>query len=319
MARREDGLKGRLDTLAAVVGPTGSGKSELALRIAEVLGGEIVNCDSVQLYRYFDIGSAKVPIEQRRGIAHHLIDVLEPHEVCSAGDYARRGRSALHEIAGRGRLPVVAGGTGFYLRALLDGLFPGPARDEVIRRRLMEREEHRPGSMHRILERLDPSAARRIHGNDVQKTLRALEVVLLERRPLAELFERGREPLTGFHAIKIGLDPPREELYAAIDSRLAGMFNGGLLEEVRGLLARGIPRTTKPFETLGYKQALAAIEGRMTAEEALESAQMETRRYAKRQMTWFRRERDVFWLRGFGGSAEVQSAALERIAAQVSE
>jgi tRNA dimethylallyltransferase len=305
--------------LVAVVGPTGSGKSELALRIAEKFGGEVVNCDSVQLYRYFDIGSAKVPSEQRRGIAHHLIDVLEPDEICSAGDYARRGRSVLHEIAGRGRLPVVAGGTGFYLRALLEGLFPGPSRNEAIRKRLREREERRPGSLHRILERLDPRAATKIHGNDVQKTLRALEVMLLERRPLAELFERGREPLTGFHAIKIGLDPPREELYAAIDSRLAGMFESGLLAEVRGLLAKGIPRTAKPFETLGYKQALAAVEGRIMAEEALASAQMETRRYAKRQMTWFKRERDVFWLAGFGGSAEVKSAALERIAGQVSE
>ncbi|MDP8980541.1 MAG: tRNA (adenosine(37)-N6)-dimethylallyltransferase MiaA [Acidobacteriota bacterium] len=317
MARREDGLKGHM--LVAVVGPTGSGKSELALRIAERFGGEIVNCDSVQLYRYFDIGSAKVPSEQRRGIAHHLIDVLEPHEICSAGDYARRGRSVLHEIAGRGRLPVVAGGTGFYLRALLDGLFPGPSRDDAIRKRLTEREEQRPGSLHLILERLDPRAARTIHSNDVQKTLRALEIVLLERRPMAELFERGREPLTGFSTIKIGLDPPREELYAAIDSRLAGMFESGLLEEVRSLLARGIPRTAKPFETLGYKQALAAVEGRTTAEEALVSAQMETRRYAKRQMTWFRRERDVSWLAGFGGGGTVLDGALNLIAAQVSE
>ncbi len=296
--------------LVAVVGPTGSGKSELSLRIAERFGGEIVNCDSVQLYRHFDIGSGKLPTEQRRGIPHYLIDVLEPDEICSAGDYARRARIVLREIVGRGRLPVVAGGTGFYLRALLEGLFPGPTRDERVRTRLMERERRRAGSLHRILNRLDPDTAAKIHGKDVQKTVRALEMGLLERQPVTQLFERGRDPLKGFRAIKIGLDPPREELYRVTDARLVRMFEGGLLDEVRSILAKGISRTAKPFETLGYKQALAALEGRMTAAEALASAQMETRRYAKRQMTWFRREADVSWLSGFGSSAQVSGAAL---------
>src|ERR1700687_3569782 len=160
--------------LIAVVGPTGSGKSELGLRIAERFRGEIVNCDSVQLYRHFDIASGKLSIEQRRGIPHHLIDVLEPDQICSAGDYARRARIVLSEIAGRGRLPVVVGGTGFYLRALLEGLFPGPARNQSVRTRLMQRENRRPGSLHRILKRLDAEAAARIHSKDVQKTVRTL-------------------------------------------------------------------------------------------------------------------------------------------------
>lgn len=305
--------------LVAVVGPTGSGKSELGLRIASSFGGEIVGCDSVQLYRHFDIGSGKLPIEQRRGITHYLIDVLEPGEICSAGDYARRARILLGEIAARGRLPVVVGGTGFYLRALLEGLFPGPARDGGMRMRLMEREGRRAGSLHRILKRLDPGAAGKIHSKDVQKTVRALEMRLLERQPLSQLFERGREPLVGFRAIKIGLDPPREELYRSTDARLARMFEGGLLEEVRSILASGVSRAAKPFETLGYKQALAAVEGRMTATEALASAQMETRRYAKRQMTWFRREGDVSWLAGFGDGAAVTEAALALVSARVSE
>ena len=308
-----------LPHMVAVVGPTGSGKSELGLRIASSFGGEIVGCDSVQLYRHFDIGSSKLPIAQRRGIPHHLIDVLDPSEICSAGDYARRGRIVLRDIAARGRIPVVVGGTGFYLQALLEGLFPGPARNEEMRARLLERERRRTGSLHRILKRLDPGAAGKIHSKDVQKTVRALEIGLLERQPLSQSFGRGRDPLAGFRVIKIGLDPPREELYRATDARLARMFEGGLLDEVRSILESGVSRTAKPFETLGYKQALAAVEGRITAAEALASAQMETRRYAKRQMTWFRRESGVSWLAGFGDNAQVSEAALALVSARVSE
>src|SRR5579884_2029426 len=281
--------------LLAVVGPTGSGKSDLALFLAERLDGEIVNCDSVQIYRGFDIGAAKVPHAERRGIAHHLIDIAGPAEVFTAGEYARRARAAVEDIARRGKLPLVTGGTGFYLRALLDGLFPGPERDEELRTRLAARERRRRGSLHRILSRFDAKSASRIHPNDVNKTMRALEVCLLARKPLSELFESGREALENFRGVKIGLNPPREALYSRLDARFGTMIERGLLEEVRALLASGVPANAKPFDSLGYKQALALIRGEMSREEAIASAQMETRRYAKRQMTWFRRERDITW------------------------
>jgi tRNA dimethylallyltransferase len=296
--------------LPLVLGPTGSGKSDLALRIALAVGGEIVNCDSLQVYRGFDIGTAKVPATERQGVAHHLIDVIDPEQLFTAGDYARLAESALREIAGRGRIPVVAGGTGFYLRALLDGLFPGPSRDAKLRTRLEHREQRRPGSLHRILTRLDPAAGARIHPNDKHKTMRALEVRLIEGRPLSALFERGREPLSGFRPIKLGLDPPRELLYARLNARAGAIFERGLVDEVRQLLAAGVARAAKPFESLGYKQALQLVEGSLTFVQALESTQLETRRYAKRQITWFRKEHGVHWLRGLGDDPRVQAEAL---------
>ena len=301
--------------LPVVLGPTGSGKSELALRIALALRGEIVNCDSLQVYRGFDIGTAKVPAGERLGIAHHLIDMIEPVQLFTAGDYARLAEAALREIAGRGQVPVVAGGTGFYLRALLAGLFPGPSRDETLRARLERREENRPGSLHRILKRLDPAASARIHPNDKNKTMRALEVRLIEGRPLSALFERGRSALTGFRPIKLGLDPPRELLYARLNARAGAIFERGLVDEVRHLLAAGVPRGAKPFESLGYRQALQVVEGTITLEQALESTCLETRRYAKRQITWFRKEHDVHWIPGFGDDARVQAQALAIVGA----
>lgn len=298
-----------LTALPVVVGPTGSGKSELAIRVAVAVDGEIVNCDSLQVYRGFNIGTAKIPAAERQGVAHHLIDVIDPGQTFTAGDYARLAEAALREIAGRGRIPVVAGGTGFYLRALLDGLFPGPSRDETLRARLQRREEGRPGSLHRLLKRLDPAAAARIHPNDKNKTMRALEVRLIEGRPLSALFERGRAPLTGFRAIKLGLDPPREQLYERLNDRTRLIFERGLVEEVRHLLAAGVSRGSKPFESLGYKQTLQVVDGSLTFEEALESTQLETRQYAKRQITWFRKEHGVHWLAGFGDDPRVQADA----------
>jgi len=294
-----------LIALPIVLGPTGSGKSELGLLIAEHLGGEIVNCDSVQIYRRFQIGTAKVPEAERRGIPHHLIDLVEPWELFTAGDYARAARAVLDEIAGRGRIPVVVGGTGFYLRALLEGLSPGPPRHDALRARLQRRERNRPGSLHRILTRLDPAAAARIHRNDLNKTLRALEVRLLEGRPISDLFAQGRTPLGGFRPIKIGLSPDRELLYRKLDMRAAAMFQRGLVGEVRDLLAAGVPADAKPFESLGYQQALQAVRGSITEEQAIASTQLETRRYAKRQLTWFRKEPDVLWLEGFGDDPKV--------------
>ena len=303
----------RLSTLAIVVGPTASGKSDLALLIAQTFGGEIVGCDSLQVYRGFDIGTAKVLEAERRGIAHHLVDLIDPTEVFTAGDYARVARACLRDIAARNRLPVVVGGTGFYLRALLDGLFPGPQRSPSLRRQLAAREQKRSGSLHRILSRLDPGSAARIHPKDKNKTIRALEVRILEGRPLSALFARGTEQLSGFETVKIGLDPPRDLLYRNLDERTAGMFERGLIDETRHLLARGIPADAKPFESLGYRQALDFIQGRLTIEQALASAQTATRQYAKRQMTWFRKERGVTWLQGFGDDPFIQQQALTTI------
>lgn len=299
--------------MVAVAGPTGSGKSELSLRIAREFQGEIVNCDSLQVYRYLTIGTAKLSEEERQGIPHHMVDVFTPDQVTTAGEYARRARPALAEIAGRGHLPVVVGGTGFYLKALLEGLFPGPERDIALRERLHDRERRRPGSLHRILLRLDPPSARRIHPNDIPKLVRALEITLLTKRPLSENFRQSRDALHGFRVLKLGLAPPRTELYSRLDRRLGRMFASGLLDEVRTILSKGYARSCKPFESLGYKQALAFLAGELSLDDAIAQAQRETRHYAKRQITWFRREAGMEWLAGFGEDASVQTEAIERV------
>ena len=296
--------------LPVVLGPTGSGKSDLSLYIARTLGAEIVNFDSVQVYRGFDVGTAKVPPAERQGIPHHLIDIVDPTDLFTAGDYARAAAAIVQEISERGRTAVLVGGTGFYLRGLLEGLSPGPARNNALRARLQERERKRAGSLHKILTRLDPPSAMRIHPNDKNKTMRALEVRLLDGATLSSMFERGRAPLSGYLPVKIGLDPPRDLLYARLNERARKMFEADLLDEVRGLLASGVPRNAKPFESLGYKQALQAMEGLITGEQALESTQQETRRYAKRQLTWFRKGQDVQWISGFGDDPQVQTEAL---------
>jgi tRNA dimethylallyltransferase len=305
--------QGRLKPLVAVVGPTGSGKSDLAIRIAQQFAGEVVNCDSLQVYRHFDIGTAKLPLDARHGIPHYLIDILDPDEVFTAGEFSRRARAVIREISTRNHLPVVAGGTGFYLRALLHGLFIGPARDEALRERLARRQARRPGSLHRLLRRFDPQATTRIHANDVPKLIRALEVCLVARRPVSELFREGRDALTGYRTLKIGLSPDREALYRRLDARCECMFRTGLVEEVERILASGYSPQAKPFESHGYKQVLQMLRGELTPKEALFYAQRNTRRYAKRQMTWFRQEPEIEWVRGFGDDAGVQSQVMERV------
>jgi tRNA dimethylallyltransferase len=299
--------------LVAVLGPTGSGKSDLALEIALEFGGEIVNCDSLQVYRHFDLGTAKLRLESRRAIPHHLIDAADPGELFTAGEYARRARTVLADITARGKIPVVAGGTGFYLRALLDGLFPGPARDQDLRDRLAAREARRPGSLHRILKRLDPAAAAKIHPHDAPKVTRAMEVCIVTRHPVSELFLRGRDALAGYRPLKIGLDPPRDALYERLDARCRQMFESGLIEEVKHILELGFAATLKPFESHGYKQALQMLRGELTLKEAIFYAQRNTRRYAKRQMTWFRQEPGMVWLKGFGDLLEIRAAALDLV------
>jgi len=298
----------------AILGPTGTGKSELALRAAEEFAGEVINCDSLQIYRYFDIGTAKLPLAERRDIPHHLIDILDPDQVFTAGEYARLARRVLAEVSGRDRLPVIAGGTGFYFRALVDGLFPGPSRDQALRARLDARERRKPGSVHRLLRRFDPEAARRIHPHELPKLIRALEVRLLTRRAATEMFRQGRDSLRGYRPLKIGLSPPRDELYERLDQRSELMFQGGLIEEVRGILARGFPGSSKPFESHGYRQAIQFLNGELSLKEAIFYTQRNTRRYAKRQVTWFRQERDMEWFSGFGDDPRTQRAVIDRVA-----
>jgi len=296
--------------LVAVAGPTGSGKSELALRLAERFHGEIVNCDSVQVFRYFNIGTAKLPEREWRGIPHHLIDALEPDQVFTAGEFARAARIVLHEITGRGRLPIVVGGTGFYLRALVEGLAPGPARNAGLRERLAAREARRPGAVHRLLRRFDAATAARLHPNDVPKTMRALEICLSARRPAAEVFARGRDALTGYKVLKIGLFPDREKLVARLEARVEAMFAGGLVVETEAILARGVPASAKPFESIGYKQALQVVRGELSVKDAIFYSK---RDYAKRQMTWFRQEPGLEVVRGFGDEDEVVARVMARV------
>lgn len=299
--------------LVAVVGPTASGKSQLALRIAGEFRGEVVNCDSLQVYRGFDIGTAKLPECERLGIPHYLIDLRAPEEVFTAGEFAREARRVIGEIAGRGHLPVLAGGTGFYLRSLIHGLSPGPQRDEGLRGRLAAREERRRGSLHGLLRRFDAVTAGRIHENDVPKTMRALEICLLSREPASAVQGRERDALEGYRVLKIGLFPPRETLYERIQFRTKRMFHGGLVAEVESLLASGVSQDVKPFESLGYRQALQVVRGEMSVEEAIFDTTLRTRQYAKRQMTWFRREPGIEVVNGFGDDEEVIGRVLERV------
>jgi tRNA dimethylallyltransferase len=289
--------------LIVIAGPTGAGKSTLALRVCEEFSGEIVNCDSLQLYRRFHIGTAKTPESERRGIPHHLLDVLDPSGGYSAGEYARVARNIIQEISSRGRLPVVVGGTGFYLRALLDGLPVLPQSDHPTRKRLMDREERKTGSMRRLLTRLDPAAAERIHPHDTQRLMRAVEIRLLSGQLSPPTVET--EPLTGYRVSKIGLDPDRALLYNLLDARTRQMFEAGLVQEIETLLKDGCTGDEKPFESLGYRQGLAFVRGEITLERAIYLTQLETRHYAKRQWTWYRRDPEIQWLSGFGNSLPV--------------
>ena len=298
--------------LVVVLGPTGSGKTALSLVLAEACHGEIVNCDSVAMYREFEIGTAKPSAEERVRVPHHLLDIVEPTGYITAGEYSRRARQVIREISARGHLPIVVGGTGLYLRALLEGLFPGPQRSEELRERLRQRSEQKgPGYLHRVLRRLDPGAAAKVHANDIPKLIRAIEVCLASRQKLTEMWEQGRDPLRGFRILRLGLNPDRNELYERLNQRARQMFDAGLVEETRRLMEKYGNAT--PLSSLGYKQAGSSIRGETTREAALEAAQQAHRNYAKRQMTWFRKEPDVTWLIGFGDDPRVQQTASERV------
>lgn len=304
--------------LVVILGPTASGKTSLSLKIAEQFGGEIVSCDSVAVYRELEIGTAKPSKEDRQRVRHHLIDIAAPIEDFTAGDYSRLARKAIADIHGRGCLPIVVGGTGLYLRALLDGLFEGPARSEQLRIRLRRRADQRTiEHLHRVLSRLDPEAAAKIHPNDTPKLIRAIEVCLLAGERLTVMWDKGRDPLTGFRILRIGLEPDRNALYERVNARCAAMFDAGLIDETRRLLTAyqspaavnesDLRPVARPLGSLGYRQVTQHLRGELSADVAILAAQQAHRNYAKRQLTWFRREPDVTWFASYGDDPEVQS------------
>lgn len=300
--------------MVAVAGPTASGKSELALFLAGRLDGEVVNYDSVQVYRGFDIGTGKLAPGERRGIPHHLLDCLDPSEPFTAGDFRREARKALEEIRGRGRLPILAGGTGLYLRALLMGLFDGPPRQEALREELRGLAGlYGREFVHRLLRRLDPVSAGRINPRDLQKVIRAVEVCVASRQAMSDLQAKGREPLADYRCFKIGLNPVREELYARINRRTEKMFAAGLEDETRRTLARPDSHAFKGLGSLGYRQVVEALRGETSMEDALRNTQVATRHYAKRQLTWFQREPDMQWFQGFGDDPSLQHKVLDAL------
>jgi len=314
--------------LVVILGPTAGGKTALSLKIVEQFGGEIVSCDSVAVYRELEIGTAKPSMEDRQRVRHHLIDVAAPSEDFTAGDYSRLARKAIADIRGRGCLPVVVGGTGLYLRALLEGLFEGPTRSEQLRIRLRRRADQRTiEHLHRILSRLDPEAAAKIHPNDTPKLIRAIEVCLLAGERLTVMWDKGRDPLTGFRILRFGLEPERNALYEHINARCAAMFNAGLIDETRRLFTayqspdavdESDPRpVVRPLGSLGYRQAVQCLRGELSADVAILAAQQAHRNYAKRQLTWFRREPDVTWFPSFGDDPEVQREAAKIIAREL--
>jgi tRNA dimethylallyltransferase len=320
-------VKGADAPLIVLAGPTASGKTALALRVAEAFDGEIVSCDSVAVYREMEIGTAKPSQEERARVQHHMIDIAWPDEACTAGDYSRQAREALTGITERGHIPIVAGGTGLYLRALIDGLFPAPPQQPELRERLRQLAADRGAIyLHRILGRLDSIAAASIHANDVPKVVRAIEVSLAAKQssetggyiPMTVQWQKGRDTLTGYKILRLGLNPPRPLLYERINQRAAEMFDRGLIEETERLLER-YGANCRPLTSLGYAEAIAVLRGELTREEAVVQAQQGHRNYAKRQLTWFRREPGMHWLTGCGSDGDVIDQALDLVSKHLND
>jgi tRNA dimethylallyltransferase len=304
--------------LLAIIGPTASGKSALGIFLAREFAGEVAACDSTQLYRGFDIGTAKPTLTERASVPHHLLDILNPAEESTAGGYRERALKVLDDLRARSRLPIFTVGTGLYLRALLEGLAELPLRSEELRGRLRaSAAEHGPGHLHAMLARLDVQAAGQISSADEQKLIRAIEICLVAKKPLTEIHRSGRTPLSGWRVLKIALQPERESLYQRINNRTDAMLEAGWLDEVSGLLASGLPENAKPFNFIGYRQLRSHLRGEITLDAARAAIQQGTRQYAKRQLTWFRREQNVHWLQGFGDALSNQAAARNWLKAQL--
>lgn len=281
--------------LIIIGGPTAAGKTALALALAEGLGGEIVAADSLQVYRYLDIGTAKPSLEDRQRVPHHLIDVVDPDESFTAKDYERLALEAIAKIRGRGRLPIVVGGTGLYIRALLYGIFPGPGEDPALRSALyQEAQELGSEGLHRRLQEVDPKAASKIHPHDLFRIVRALEVYLLTGRPISEHQKDYRRPQLK-PLVYMGLKRKREVLYRLIEERVDRMIEKGLLQEVEGLLRMGYTKALKPMQSLGYRHLIEHLEGIYSLDQAVALFKRDSRRYAKRQMTWFTKEEGIEW------------------------
>jgi len=280
-----------------VQGPTASGKSELAVRLAEQFSGEIVNADSMQVYRFMDIGTAKPSPAQLRRVPHHLLDIVNPDQTFSAADFCREAEKVISDIARRGKRVIVCGGTGLYIRALTKGLMDSPAVDDALRNDLKELADREgSGALHRRLAEIDPLAAERIHPNDRFRIIRALEVFELTGRPISELRGEHRFGTQRYDYCKIGLIMNRESLYRNIDNRVDMMIRQGFLEEVQALLAAGYPSGLKSMRSLGYRHLCAYLEGRITFDDALQLIKRDTRRYAKRQLTWFNQDQEINWI-----------------------
>lgn len=311
MTRAAPNDEGTLKPLVVILGPTASGKSALGAKLAREFGGEILECDSTQVYRHFDIGTAKVPASQRQNIPHHLVDLNEPDQVFTAGDYRREALAVLEDLGQRGKLPIITAGTGLYLRALLEGLADAPTRSEGLRQRLREKAQSRgPTYLHALLARLDPEAGTRIAARDAQKVIRAIEMRVLTRKSVGAIHRSGRTPLSGYRIVKIGLLPPRAALYSRIEARVGAMLAAGWLEEVQRLVSIGIAPDAKPFQFIGYSQLREHLNGQIPLEAAKKHIQQATRNFAKRQITWFRGEPGVNWLPNFGDEPAAASAAL---------
>jgi tRNA dimethylallyltransferase len=299
--------------VVAILGPTATGKSALALAVAERYGGDIINCDSTAVYRGFDIGTDKMAPAERRGIPHHLVDIVDPTEEYTAAHYARDAAAVVRDVHARGKLPILAGGTGFYFRALTRGLFPGPGRDAALRERLESMAGRRGvGFLHRMLQRVDPPSALRIQPRDLKRLVRALEVFFLTGRPLTTHFAETVSPLPDVEVIGVALRLPAAQISERVTRRVDEQFERGLLDEIRGLLARGVPESARPFGGLVYRQALEHLRGVRDQPATRALIAQENRRYARRQLIWFRKEPNLSWFDGPGESASTV-AAVQRL------
>jgi tRNA dimethylallyltransferase len=300
--------------LIAILGPTATGKSALALALAERHAGEIINCDSTAVFRGFDIGTDKITIADRRGIPHHLIDIADPTEEYTAAQFARDAAAVVRDIHRRGKLPILVGGTGFYFRALTRGLFPGPGRDAALRGRLESMAARRGvGFVHRMLARVDPASGLRIQPRDLKRMVRALEVFFLTGRPLTAHFADTASPIPDVEVLAIGLRLPAEVISDRVTRRVDEQFARGLLDEIRILLGRGIPETARPFGGLVYRQALEHLHGVRDEASTRALIAQENRRYARRQLIWFRKEPNLSWFDGPGESAATIAAVMHLV------